>query len=797
MQRPLLCLTVSFAAGILIANFWETEVGLVLLCAFLLILLMVLVAITAPRRVITFLLLVAALFLGLLRTELAPDAASSLILNHLDTRLTITGVIAQEPRFYSERSVIILHASEAEQGGWRKQIDEKIQVTVFSKNPLPYKFGDIVKVTGRVKLPDERRNPGEFDYRDYLARRGIFSTVAASEEDIVKVGEAGGLLRTIMCCVLAAKDNVKDLVDKALAPGEAGLLYAVLFGEKEYLGDSQKEVFQSLGLMHVFAVSGLHTGFVLLFLMAVTSLFRLPKLWSYLLSGCGLLFFAALSGFSPSVSRACIMAGFVLLADLCMRERDFYTSLAAAALVILFIRPGALFDAGFQLSFIATFGIVYLFPFFEELLKFLPKWRRFIIVPLAAQISVLPVVAYNFNVLSLAGVLVNIPIAAVVGAVVILGLATFIFSNILPFAGMLTAYAAGAILHEIQALLNKAADVPGVAVTVATPKFSEIAVYYMFLILSREIWLNRSKLKEFFTFSSTFSFMPFRLYLLPVFLVVSSFFIFSWPEGIFKRPDLEITFLDVGQGSSVFIKTPGGKTILLDGGGKAGDFDVGEEKILPFLAHCGIRRLDVIVSSHPHIDHLEGLVAVVKKLPVSLIVTPCAEYMYKDYYPLIREIQKENVQWSQVKGRMKLLVDPSLDITIFAPQHYLEEENINNCSLVIKMTYEKTKFLFTGDIEADRMKSMAAQFPLLESNVLLSPHHGSKLSFYRPFLEAVKPEAVVFQVGKNNSFGHPDPSVLSYWTNRGVEIYRTDLHGAIIIKSNGQVLDIKTVLRRE
>lgn len=271
--------------------------------------------------------------------------------------------------------------------------------------------------------------------------------------------------------------------------------------------------------------------------------------------------------------------------------------------------------------------------------------------------------------------------------------------------------------------------------------------------------------------------------------------------------DLVVTFLDVGQGDAIVIRTPTNKTYLIDAGvnekdyereGHKGDFDAGAKVIVPFLKSTKTKFIDGLVITHPHLDHYGGALSVMQAFQVKEFIDSGWTTKSPPYFKLLKKVKSDRIKYSVVKENDKLIWDPHLKVEVLGPsiEPYSadpKKENPNNRSLVIKLTYKRIAFLFTADAEAEEEDYLGHKYGAkLESHILKAPHHASKTSCINEFLDAVKPEIAIISCGRRNRFKHPHPAVLERFKDRNIKYFRTDLDGTIQIVCDGKQYTTKT-----
>ena len=643
------------------------------------------------------------------------------------------------------------------------------------------KYGDRIVVRGQLRSPRGERNPGEFNYRNYLAAQNIHAVLSVNSVRhvlLLNSKEGAFLLRSF---VYPVRRFVVSFIDASMSGQPAALLKALLVGARGDIDSELRKEFANVGVIHVLAVSGLHVGFILAGLLGLFSFLRIRDPWRTVLTMIGLLFYAWLTGLSPSVFRASVMAIVLLGGRLLQRRSDILNSLAVAAFIILAIQPLDLFQPGFQLSFAAVAGIVLLYnrftqifqPLFYSLhekgLGLLNGIVTLFFVSLAAQAATLPLTAYYFGRLPIVSLLANLVVVPLVAVIVSLGLVA-VLAGVISFpVGALFANTVWLLLTVLIAIVKTAAKLPFAYLAVARPSFWFIAFYVLFLFLF-VVW-RRQKVRKVFVFAT---------------LILATLLV--WTHLTPASPAVKITFFDVGQGDAALLQFPNGKTMLIDAGDCTDYVNNGERVILPYLQRQGVRRIDCLLLSHSHSDHIGGAPSIIKNMPVGRLVESGCAYPSEFSDAIDSLAFYYNIPKTIALAGDTLLLDPNVEILVLHPTKEIiksVEENpadLNNASVVVQCRYDGSAALFVGDAEAPAEKAMLRFGVLLRSDVLKVGHHGSRTASSADFRHAVSPRLAVVSVAKYNRFGLPSDSLLQQFALDGAEVIRTSDAGAVQLR---------------
>lgn len=699
-------------------------------------------------------------------------------------RVTLTGVVAQPPVRRGDRLRAVIAVEALRTGEGERPARGRVMIGLRPAGEA-LRYGDLIRVTGRLVRPLPPGNPGEFSYRDNLAAQGIRATLMLRRGDAVRV-LARGRGHPVLAGIYAIRDRVARVFTAALPGARGALLLSLLLGDDGGLGQATTDAFARAGLLHVLVVSGTQVALVMGMVVWLARLLRAPPLPAALASALAVVVFALLTGWAPSVARAAIMGVIGASALAGGRVYDVAAALAVAALGLLASSPFLLYDVGFQLSFTATWALIYVAPALRPHLRRLPgPAASLVAVSVAAQVAVMPVLAYHFQQVSVASFAANLIVVPLVGLLVPAGFAAAALALVLPPAAALALAPLGPLLDLIGLLARFFAGLPGASIAVFPPSLPLVAACYLVLAGVVEMLRGRWQPRRSAAWAGT----------LAVLAILVWGRVLAGGAGL-----LEVTVLDVGQGDAILLRSPSGQTLLIDGGGemegRVSGYDVGARRVVPALRHLGVRRLDVVILSHPHEDHAGGLAAVLQNFRVGLVLDSGLAHPSPGYARLRELAAARGVSIRQARRGMRLDLGDGVTAAVLLPEEPLitgsgSDPNLN--SVVVRVTYHRVGALFTGDMEALNESQLLALGDDLRSTILKVAHHGSSTGTTEAFVDAVRPAVAVISVGAVNPFGHPHRSTLDVLEEWGAAVYRTDRDGAVLIQSDGARVAVRTV----
>ncbi len=713
--------------------------------------------------------------------------------------LMVEGHLIREPEHFPDKMRLYVGVDRAsEEGGAAGPAHGVIRLTMI--RPGAFRLGDRVRFQGRIRFPRNFGDPGEFDYEAFMRREGIDATMLALK------GRASTEVQIIAhhrvfpgSAIEEIRTHIAMFIDRNLDDPAASEMRALIIGDRGGIDEKMHETFGRTALAHLLVIGGLHLSMVG---AAVFGLMRLAMLmfpaialrgwankFAAMAAALVVIAYASIAGHHVLTTRALIMVLAYMFAVVIDRPREAVASLALACIIICIAIPGSSADIGFELSFASVLTIVLGMRRYAAWLERrradragiatsqveqAREWALgYVAVSFWAMLGVAPLTALYFNQFSIVGLVANAVVVPIMGfGGTVIGLAAAAISFVWMPGAVAMLWVAGRFIVAGNLLASWFGEWPMAWVRVFTPTSIEIALAYA-LLFTWLMWPRRRVANAKWT--ERLGLRHAILAGLALAVVLDAKW---WFDERYRSGDLRVTFLSVGEGDAAVVRFPGARVMVIDGGPAWRDFDLGERVVARYLWARKVMHVDWLALSHPDQDHFGGLDFIARNFSPDEFWEIAVENHDASYEHFLATLYELKVPIHQVDSSSPSRYVDGVDLVAMNPRATASTSR-NNASMVLRLEYHGTSFLFTGDLEAPGEAALVSSSANLQSTVLKVPHHGSHSSSSAGFVEASHPKLAVISLGYRNRFHFPAPEVIDRYRSQDARIMRTDDDGAI------------------
>lgn len=675
---------------------------------------------------------------------------------------------------------------------------------------------------GELEIFEPARNAGEFDYRLYYRSRHICCRMSAKKAEITDRSAD-----PLKAAAYSFRERAREALKQFCTEKDAGLLSAVLLGDKTQMDEEINDLYQKNGIAHLLAVSGLHVSLIGMGLYRLLRRLGLGFGWAGVWSGGLLFLYGTMTGFGPSVFRACLMLACSFAASYLGRTYDLLSAMSLAAICLSLENPFVIFTGAFQLSFGAVFAIGWAGKELSDGLECKKEWENALSVSLAIQLVTGPIVLYHFFEYPLYGIFLNflvIPLMTyVVGAGIaglLMGMAGISLLAAAAGAGTLSG-AAAAVGHLLELgaegsmgtchyifawyemLCRLTKRLPGSSLILGRPESWKLAAYYGILAVlllflgsrgrKRAETGERTKAGEMMEKDREAAAKDRFMDRIKIWGCLSSLIVFLLYRSV---SGLRIDFIDVGQGDGILLETK--KQVILVDGGSTQLKKLGEQRLEPLLKSRGIRKIDMAFVSHGDQDHISGLMWLLEEdtgIEIGRLFLPLPGKGEEIYEKLESAAARKGVKADYICAG-DLIQSGKLSLSCLYPYRDTLSSDRNGHSEVLLAEYRDFSMLLMGDLGTEGEAEIAEVWDEKKQvQILKAGHHGSSTSSSELFLDTVRPQIAVLSYGKDNSYGHPHPEVIERLEERGIASWATEEQGMITVRTDGKELEIQGFLK--
>ncbi len=627
--------------------------------------------------------------------------------------------------------------------------------------------GQTVMVSGNIIIPRVSTNPGQFNYAAFLKTQNISYIL---EADSVRILTRAPLISRL---IGSLRKSFEDSIERNIRPEVTAVVRASILGSRDQLSADTKEQFANSGMMHLLAISGLHVGIMAAILIGILMLFRLPKKAAICMTGVFLLIYIPLTDGPISVIRSVIMFWCVALGILWERPRYSLNNLAVSCILCLIFMPYQILSLGFQLSFTATFFLIYYSSIISNIsgyFKALPPFIKGALTTVTASallfFATMPILIQSLHQISPLAILGNIITILLASGLVFTAVLCLLFDTFSNFAGLIMGETCSVFADLLVFSVHKISRIDGAFIYWPDMNKANIFLLYsLLLILPYSIKIRKLK----------------TLLLLFALLFTSVYTFERVMDTV--RHSARVTFIDVDQGDAILCQLPGPYNVLIDAGKGSRRKGSGKYNILPYLKYRGINRLHQVVITHPDLDHYGGLLYLLPRVSVERIYHNSKNAKSKSWKELQEMSHNMNIPFKPSFCGDTLYYSKPISMIVLSPCSPNQFSDRNEGSLVIQLNLHTSKILFTGDIEQQAERWLSRNVPV-KSDIIKLAHHGSRTSSSLEFLQAVKANTAIISAGRQNRYGMPHQEILSRLEHMGIHYFNTQQTGAIIYNSS-------------
>lgn len=646
-----------------------------------------------------------------------------------------------------------------------KETDSEFSIFAYLQEGESYPIGCEISLYGTIYQLNKADNPGQFDAESFYQSQGIVYTFQA-ESVIASSGKS--FLRESL---ISLREYFTEQISLIYNERDAGILKAMLLGDKSTLRDEDQLLYQKNGISHLLAISGLHISMIGISLYKLLRKCNLTFWEAGIPSGIFILCYGIMTGFAISTVRAICMFVVMIFADILGRAYDMASAMALAAIVILVRDPLQARQAGFLLSFGAVLGVCLVYPVFQSVFQVKKKFGQTILFSVSIFLMTYPISVHFFYEYPIHSMLLNFIVIPCVPVVMIFGALGMFCGCVVSKVGAIVGIPAHLVLEMCEVVGKYVLKCPFLVMRVGREELWQLMLYYgLLIIVLLLLWYDKRKIYSFF---------------LPMILLVVT---------LRFRSGLEFTMLDVGQGDGLFFRLPGGTTCLVDGGSTSVK-NVGKYRILPYLKYEGVSKLDYVIFTHLDEDHVSGIRELLEMnggmdgIAIGTMFFPAIGNPDDTYLEMWTLAEEKGIAVHTI-GAGDVIKENEAVLECLYPVKGKFCDDKNNSSTVWRITYGKFSMLLTGDLGFEGEKDLLEWEVLEDIDVWKVSHHGSKYSGSEEFLKKIQPNVSLISVGRNY-YGHPSEEILKRLELCGSSIWTTLESGAIMLESDGKIYSIR------